>query len=214
MIRRVFGSRSFLLSGFLVGVVAIGILLLHPAPSHADTYSTPAAQHPGGIVRAATASEPATIDPSHYQFPVVLTTAQWKQRLSSDQFYILREKGTEPPFSGKYDHNHASGIYYSAATGQPLFSSKDKFDSGTGWPSFTRPINPKAVVLAVDNSDFMHRIEVEDSLSGSHLGHVFDDGPPPTGKRYCIDSAALIFIPTGGAPPQELHPNNPAAGKK
>jgi peptide-methionine (R)-S-oxide reductase len=151
------------------------------------------------------------INPARHQFPVVFSTAQWKARLDSDQFFILRDKGTEPSFSGKYDQNHQSGIYYSAATGQPLFSSKDKFDSGTGWPSFTRPIDPTAVLLTEDNSGFMHRIEVEDSLSGSHLGHVFNDGPPPTGKRYCIDSAALIFVPTGGVPPKIAKPNNPKA---
>lgn len=144
---------------------------------------------------------------SGYHFPIVLSAHEWRARLSREQYYILRKRGTEAPFTGKYWNNHRKGIYYSAATGQPLFSSADKFNSGTGWPSFTRPITPGAVLLRADNSHSMHRIEVVDSLSGSHLGHVFDDGPPPTGKRYCIDSAALIFVAAGGTPPPLLKPN-------
>ncbi len=144
---------------------------------------------------------PKAIGPD-YRFAVSLTPAEWRARLTGDQYYILRKQGTEPPFTGKYWNNHAEGTYYSAATGQPLFSSRDKFESGTGWPSFTRAISPDAVLLRVDSSMFMQRVEVVDSLSGSHLGHVFDDGPAPTGKRYCIDSAALIFVPDGGTPPK------------
>lgn len=207
-------SRPVITLGVVAAVVIAGVLLLRLVPTSAETRTSGTAAKTGnaqGIITPATASKPALINRSKYQFPVVLSTAQWKKRLSSNQFFILRQQGTEPPFSGKYDHNHRSGIYYSAATGQPLFSSKDKFDSGTGWPSFTKPISPNAVLLTVDNSHFMHRIEVEDSLSGSHLGHVFNDGPPPTGKRYCIDSAALIFVPTGGTPPKVLKPNNPKA---
>jgi peptide-methionine (R)-S-oxide reductase len=201
-----------------VGVVALGViavvLIVRLAPTSAETRtasSTPGTVSSDGIIDPATADKPALIDPAKYQFPVLFTTAQWKSRLTPDQFFILRDKGTEPPFSGKYFQNHQDGTYYSAATGQPLFSSKDKFDSGTGWPSFTKPIDSSAVVLTVDDSDFMPRIEVEDSLSGSHLGHVFDDGPPPTGKRYCMDSAALIFVPAGGTPPKMVAPNNPKA---
>jgi len=132
---------------------------------------------------------------------IVLTEEEWEARLSETQYRILREKGTERAFTGKLNKNYVEGTYYSAATGQPLFSSETKFDSGTGWPSFHSPIDSDAVILKEDLSYGMKRVEVLDSSSGSHLGHLFPDGPAPTGLRYCINSEALIFVPKGEEPP-------------
>ncbi|MFW6228854.1 MAG: peptide-methionine (R)-S-oxide reductase MsrB [Alkalispirochaeta sp.] len=135
------------------------------------------------------------------EFPVTLSEEEWRERLDTFQYHILREKGTERAFTGPLNENKEGGTYYSAATGQPLFHSDTKYDSGTGWPSFYRPIEADAVRYIVDRSFGMVRIEVVDSLSGSHLGHVFTDGPEPTGLRYCLNSASLIFVPEGEDPP-------------
>jgi peptide-methionine (R)-S-oxide reductase len=125
------------------------------------------------------------------------TDAEWKKILTPAQYYILRQGGTEIPFTGSLLHNDKKGTYVSAGCNQPLFRSEQKFDSGTGWPSFTAPIKPDAVVLREDTSLGDSRVEVLD-LCGGHLGHVFDDGPAPTGKRYCMNSDALLFIPDPG----------------
>jgi methionine-R-sulfoxide reductase len=121
--------------------------------------------------------------------------AELKSRLTEEQYRVTQQCGTEPAFHNAYWNNHHAGIYVDIVTGEPLFSSLDKFDSGTGWPSFTKPISPQHVMEKRDSSYGMERTEVRSSKSNSHLGHVFDDGPGPTGQRFCINSAALRFVP-------------------
>jgi methionine-R-sulfoxide reductase len=125
----------------------------------------------------------------------VPSDAELRSRLTKDQYRVTRECGTETPFQNAYWDNHKAGIYVDLITGEPLFSSLDKFDSGTGWPSFTKPISKERVVEKRDSSFGMERTEVRTSKSNSHLGHIFADGPAPTGERYCVNSAALRFVP-------------------
>ena len=119
------------------------------------------------------------------------TDAEWKEKLTPEQYHILREKGTERAFTGKYADTHDTGVYRCAGCGNPLFNSETKFESGSGWPSFYKPVKEEAVATETDNKFGMTRTEVLCARCGGHLGHVFPDGPKPTGLRYCMNSAAL-----------------------
>ena len=137
--------------------------------------------------------EPAEVAPDWAK----LTEEEWRERLSPEAFYVLRQKGTEPRYTGSYHNNKLPGRYVCAGCGTELFSSQEKYDSGTGWPSFWSPVEEENVATAADNSFFSRRTEVLCAKCDGHLGHVFDDGPAPTGLRYCINAVSLKFVEAG-----------------
>ena len=132
------------------------------------------------------------------------TEQEWRKRLTSEQYHILREKGTERAFTGQYWNEHRGGSYRCAGCGAELFDAATKFESGTGWPSFTEPVDPGHVGVFHDMSHGMRRTEIRCRRCDGHLGHVFDDGPPPTGQRYCLNSVSLEFVPKGRDLPRRV----------
>lgn len=179
-----FGIMAVLVTALVIGIGRLGLqsgLGEHPSVAHAVAK-----------IRVYSAEKGSYIMSDE----VVKSKEEWKKILTPEQFHVLREKGTERAFTGQYVNNHEHGVYRCAGCGLDLFRSEDKFESGTGWPSFTRPIASENIKTEVDRSFFTTRTEVLCRRCGGHLGHVFEDGPKPTGLRYCMNSAALKFVAT------------------
>ena len=180
---------------FSLLVVFVSVLTLNLACSQ-KREATATTAPPARTVGGKTYPQPQTVTGKPDEFPVRKTAAEWRKMLTPAQYFILRDAGTERPFANKYYDNHAAGMYYCAADHNPLFLSDTKFESGTGWPSFFAPATASSLKVTADNSLGMSRDEIVCAKCGGHLGHLFNDGPKPTGQRYCMDSDAMLFEKT------------------
>ena len=180
--------------GIAVGIAAVGFVALTLSSRSAARTANDTPRQPVLLTDAqldTTLTQATQVKKMDYKKP---SDEELKKRLTPEQYYVTQKSGTEYAFKNEYWDNHADGIYVDIVSGEPLFSSTDKFESGTGWPSFTKPLEPSNIKKQSDRTLGMERDEIRSEHANSHLGHVFDDGPPPTGQRYCLNSESLTFV--------------------